>query len=226
MMYALGFIWMFMMGGFTGIMHSAAPADAQQQDAISSSRISTTSVIGGSLLALLAGLYYWLPKMSGRMATERLGKLGSGRSSSGSTSRSSRCISSTQRHAAAHLHLRRQPPLEPLELRLDLRRAAFGRRRGVRDRPPALFALPRPAGRNDPWHGRTLECPALAAAGIQLRLAAGRAGAGCFLHDKHTDAPAPSIRPPPGSVPMECTCPISPGGAARVVRPARSPAWG
>ncbi|MBL9214016.1 MAG: cbb3-type cytochrome c oxidase subunit I, partial [Opitutaceae bacterium] len=32
MMFALGFIWMFMLGGFSGIMHSAAPADAQQQD--------------------------------------------------------------------------------------------------------------------------------------------------------------------------------------------------
>jgi cytochrome c oxidase subunit 1 len=32
MMFALGFVWMFMMGGFSGVMHAAAPADAQQQD--------------------------------------------------------------------------------------------------------------------------------------------------------------------------------------------------
>jgi cytochrome c oxidase subunit I len=76
MMYALGFIWMFMMGGFTGIMHSAAPADAQQQDSYFVVAHFHYVLIGGSLFALLAGLYYWLPKMSGRMAAEIPGKIG------------------------------------------------------------------------------------------------------------------------------------------------------
>ena len=76
MIYALGFIWMFMMGGFTGIMHSAAPANAQQQDSYFVVAHFHYVLIGGSIFALFAGVYYWLPKMSGRMASEGPGKLG------------------------------------------------------------------------------------------------------------------------------------------------------
>lgn len=75
MMYALGFIWMFMMGGFTGIMHSAAPADSQQQDSYFVVAHFHYVLIGGSIFSLLAGLYYWLPKITGRMASEGIGKL-------------------------------------------------------------------------------------------------------------------------------------------------------
>ena len=76
MIYALGFIWMFMMGGFTGIMHSAAPADAQQQDSYFIVAHFHYVLIGGSIFALLAGCYYWLPKISGRIASEGAGKIG------------------------------------------------------------------------------------------------------------------------------------------------------
>jgi cytochrome c oxidase subunit 1 len=76
MLYALGFIWMFMMGGFTGIMHSAAPADAQQQDSYFVVAHFHYVLIGGSLFALFAGIYYWLPKITGRIASEGIGKLG------------------------------------------------------------------------------------------------------------------------------------------------------
>ena len=76
MVYALGFIWMFMLGGFTGIMHSAAPADAQQQDSYFVVAHFHYVLIGGSIFALLAGLYYWLPKMSGKMCSEGPGKFG------------------------------------------------------------------------------------------------------------------------------------------------------
>ena len=76
MIYALGFIWMFMMGGFTGIMHSAAPADAQQQDSYFVVAHFHYVLIGGSIFSLLAGLYYWLPKMSGRIASDGPGKIG------------------------------------------------------------------------------------------------------------------------------------------------------
>ncbi|TVR54522.1 MAG: cytochrome c oxidase subunit I [Puniceicoccaceae bacterium] len=76
MLYALGFIWMFMIGGFTGIMHAAAPANAQQQDSYFVVAHFHYVLIGGSLFALFSGLYYWLPKMSGRIASEGIGKLG------------------------------------------------------------------------------------------------------------------------------------------------------
>ncbi|HWA08022.1 MAG TPA: cytochrome c oxidase subunit I [Opitutaceae bacterium] len=75
MMFALGFIWMFMIGGFSGIMHSAAPADAQQQDSYFVVAHFHYVLIGGSIFALLAGIHYWFPLIFGRRVSEFWGKL-------------------------------------------------------------------------------------------------------------------------------------------------------
>jgi len=75
MLFSIGFIWMFMMGGFTGIMHSSPPVDAQQQDSYFVVAHFHYVLIGGALFALFAGLYYWFPKMSGRMLNDALGKV-------------------------------------------------------------------------------------------------------------------------------------------------------
>lgn len=75
MMFALGFIWMFMLGGFSGIMHSAAPADAQQQDTYFIIAHFHYVLIGGATFALLAAVQYWFPKFFGRMVPEFWGKL-------------------------------------------------------------------------------------------------------------------------------------------------------
>jgi cytochrome c oxidase subunit 1 len=75
MMFALGFVWMFMIGGFSGVMHSAAPADAQQQDSYFVIAHFHYVLIGGSLFALLAGIHYWFPLMFGRKVSEFWGKL-------------------------------------------------------------------------------------------------------------------------------------------------------
>ena len=75
MMFALGFIWMFMVGGFSGIMHSAAPADAQQQDSYFVVAHFHYVLIGGSLFGLLAAIHYWFPLMFGRIVSEFWGKL-------------------------------------------------------------------------------------------------------------------------------------------------------
>jgi len=74
MMFALGFIWMFMIGGFSGIMHSAAPADAQQQDSYFVVAHFHYVLIGGSLFGLLAAIHYWFPLMFGRIVSEFWGK--------------------------------------------------------------------------------------------------------------------------------------------------------
>jgi cytochrome c oxidase subunit 1 len=74
MMFALGFVWMFMIGGFSGVMHSAAPADAQQQDSYFVVAHFHYVLIGGSLFALLAGIHYWFPLMFGRKIGEFWGK--------------------------------------------------------------------------------------------------------------------------------------------------------
>jgi len=75
MMFALGFIWMFMIGGFSGVMHSAAPADAQQQDSYFVIAHFHYVLIGGSIFALLAGIHYWFPLIFGRKVSEFWGKL-------------------------------------------------------------------------------------------------------------------------------------------------------
>ncbi|NBB79233.1 MAG: cytochrome c oxidase subunit I [Verrucomicrobia bacterium] len=67
MIFALGFVWMFMMGGFSGIMHAAAPADAQQQDSYFVIAHFHYVIMGGIFLALVSGIYYWLPKIFGKM---------------------------------------------------------------------------------------------------------------------------------------------------------------
>jgi cytochrome c oxidase subunit 1 len=74
MMFALGFMWMFMMGGFSGVMHSAAPADAQQQDSYFVVAHFHYVLIGGSVFALLGGIQYWFPLVFGRKVSEAWGK--------------------------------------------------------------------------------------------------------------------------------------------------------
>ena len=75
MLFALGFIFMFIMGGLSGIMHSSAASDAQQQDTYFIVAHIHYVLFGGSILALLGGVYYWYPKVTGRLMSERLGKL-------------------------------------------------------------------------------------------------------------------------------------------------------
>ena len=75
MLFAVGFITMFIIGGISGIMHSIAASDAQQQDTYFIVAHLHYVLFGGSILALLAGIYYWFPKFTGRMFDEKLGKL-------------------------------------------------------------------------------------------------------------------------------------------------------
>jgi cytochrome c oxidase subunit 1 len=75
MMFALGFMWLFMLGGFSGIMHAAAPADAQQHNSYFVVAHFHYVLIGGSLFALLAGIHYWFPLICGRKVSEFWGKL-------------------------------------------------------------------------------------------------------------------------------------------------------
>jgi cytochrome c oxidase subunit 1 len=75
MMFALGFIAVFTIGGISGIMHSQAASDAQQQDTYFVVAHLHYVLFGGSIFALLAGIYYWFPKFSGRMFNEKIGQL-------------------------------------------------------------------------------------------------------------------------------------------------------
>ena len=75
MLFALGFIVTFTIGGISGVMHSMAASDAQQQDTYFIVAHLHYVLFGGSILALVAGIYYWFPKISGRMFNEKVGQL-------------------------------------------------------------------------------------------------------------------------------------------------------
>jgi|CXWL01.1.fsa_nt_gi cytochrome c oxidase subunit 1 len=74
LLFALGFIAMFITGGLSGVMHSVAPADLQQTDTYFVVAHFHYVLFGGSIFALTAGAYYWWPKMFGTMLSESIGK--------------------------------------------------------------------------------------------------------------------------------------------------------
>jgi cytochrome c oxidase subunit 1 len=74
MLYAVGFISMFIIGGLSGVMHSSPTADLQQTDTYFVVAHIHYVLIGGSITALLAGIHYWFPKLTGRLLSERLGQ--------------------------------------------------------------------------------------------------------------------------------------------------------
>jgi cytochrome c oxidase subunit I len=75
MLYALGFIVVFTIGGLSGIFVAAFPFDWQVHDTYFVVAHFHYVLMGGALFALVAALYYWWPKMFGRRLDERLGKL-------------------------------------------------------------------------------------------------------------------------------------------------------
>ena len=74
MLFALGFIALFLIGGLTGIYLAAFPVDWQVHDTYFVVAHFHYVLFGGAIFAIFAGLYYWWPKMFGRMLDERLGK--------------------------------------------------------------------------------------------------------------------------------------------------------
>jgi cytochrome c oxidase subunit I len=75
MLFSIGFIVVFTIGGLTGIILSVAPIDIQLHDTYYVVAHFHYVLVAGSLFALFAGLYYWLPKWTGHMYDESLGKL-------------------------------------------------------------------------------------------------------------------------------------------------------
>jgi len=73
--FALGMILEFTIGGLSGIMHASAPIDLQQTDSYFVVAHFHYVLFGGSMFAILSGIYYWWPKVTGRMLNEPLGKL-------------------------------------------------------------------------------------------------------------------------------------------------------
>jgi cytochrome c oxidase subunit 1 len=74
MLFAVGFIAMFTIGGLSGVTHSLSPHDRQQTDTYYVVAHFHYVLFGGSIFALLGATYYWFPKIFGRLLDERLGK--------------------------------------------------------------------------------------------------------------------------------------------------------
>jgi cytochrome c oxidase subunit 1 len=75
MLFALGFVSMFVIGGLSGIYLAAVPIDIHVSDTYFVVAHIHYVLFGGSLFTIFAGIYYWFPKMTGRMYNESLGKL-------------------------------------------------------------------------------------------------------------------------------------------------------
>ncbi len=75
MLFALGFISMFVLGGLSGIFLASVPIDIAASDTYFIVAHIHYVLFGGSVFTIFAGVYYWFPKMTGRMYSEKLGKL-------------------------------------------------------------------------------------------------------------------------------------------------------
>ena len=74
MLFSLGFLAMFLIGGLTGIMLACVPIDWQVSDTYFVVGHFHYVLFGGTLFAVLGGAFYWFPKMTGRLLDERLAK--------------------------------------------------------------------------------------------------------------------------------------------------------
>jgi cytochrome c oxidase subunit I len=74
MMFALGFLLMFTIGGLSGVAFAVVPVDWQMTDSYFVVAHIHYVLFGGTVFALFSGVYYWFPKISGRMLSEYLGK--------------------------------------------------------------------------------------------------------------------------------------------------------
>ena len=75
LLFALGFLSMFLIGGINGAFSAAVPVDFALHDTYWVVAHLHYVLFGGSVFGVMAGLYYWFPKMTGRMLGEGLGKV-------------------------------------------------------------------------------------------------------------------------------------------------------
>lgn len=72
--FSIGFVALFVIGGLSGVTHAVVPSDYQQQDTYYVVAHFHYVLFGGAVFGLFAGLFYWWPKVFGRMLSESLGK--------------------------------------------------------------------------------------------------------------------------------------------------------
>ena len=74
MLFAIGLIVEFTIGGLSGVTHSVSPSDTQQTDTYYIVAHFHYVLFGGAIFGIMSGFYYWWPKVFGRMLNERMGK--------------------------------------------------------------------------------------------------------------------------------------------------------
>jgi len=74
MLFAIGLIIEFTIGGLSGVTHAVAPSDTQQTDTYYIVAHFHYVIFGGGVLGLFAGMYYWWPKVFGKLLSETIGK--------------------------------------------------------------------------------------------------------------------------------------------------------
>jgi cytochrome c oxidase subunit I len=75
MLFSIGFVSMFTIGGLSGVTHAIVPHNAQQTDTYYVVAHFHYVLFGGALFGLIAGVYFWFPKVTGKLMSEKLGKL-------------------------------------------------------------------------------------------------------------------------------------------------------
>jgi cytochrome c oxidase subunit 1 len=75
MCFAVALVSQFTIGGLSGVTHAVAPADTQQTDTYYIVAHFHYVLFGGSMFGIMAGLYFWWPKIFGRFLDEKVGKL-------------------------------------------------------------------------------------------------------------------------------------------------------
>ena len=75
MLFAIAFVFLFTIGGFSGLMLAIVPADYQYQDSYFVVAHFHYVLVTGALFTILAAVYYWIPKWTGHYYNERLGKI-------------------------------------------------------------------------------------------------------------------------------------------------------
>jgi cytochrome c oxidase subunit I len=74
MLFAVGLVSQFVIGGLSGVMHAVPPVDTHQNDSYFVVAHFHYVLFGGAIFGLLAGIYFWYPKIFGKVLDERIGK--------------------------------------------------------------------------------------------------------------------------------------------------------
>jgi cytochrome c oxidase subunit 1 len=75
MLFSIGFLLNFLIGGVTGVLLASAPIDFQAADSYFLVAHFHYTMMGGAVFGIFAGIYFWYPKMTGRMLSERIGRV-------------------------------------------------------------------------------------------------------------------------------------------------------